>query len=439
MNIFREGPFSDGSFGSTSDIPGGPQVKIRLVKAVVSAMAGVAGLSALVIVPTTTASAAGPPIKIAMITSETGIAASEFATTPQGFLSRVDLQNAQGGINGRKIDPIVINDQGSLTTVVTAVQQAISQGAVGIVNATPFFFNAYKFAQQAHIPVTGGSFDGSEWGQQPNTNMFASDTGSVDPTFPINTGLAAFFKAHGGTVLGTYGYGVSESSARAASGTGIAAKAIGMRVGVVDTSVPFGGVAFTTEALAAKQAGVNTLYGTMDDNSNFALLTAMQQAGVKLKVVEFPTGYEPGIIHAPIWKSVQGVYFSAEFRPFSLPNAGTRQMAAALQKYAHRKPSDFPTYNIYEGWMGADLMIKGIQLAGKNVTSANIIKQLRQVKNYSGNGILPYNIDYFTIFGHNPPQSCGWYMKAVKNGFVATTRAPVCSGYIAHSGTPVTS
>jgi ABC-type branched-subunit amino acid transport system substrate-binding protein len=402
-------------------------------------MAGVVGLSALVIAPASESSAAGAPIKIALITSLTGVAASEFATTPQGFLSRVDLQNAQGGINGRKIDPIVINDQGSLTTVVTAVQQAISQGAIGIVNATPFFFNAYKYAQQAHIPVTGGSFDGAEWGEQPNTNMFASDTGSVDPTFPINLGLAQFFKAKGGTILGTYGYGVSESSARAATGTGTAFKSVGGKVGVSDTSVPFGGVAFTTQALAAKSAKVNTLYGTMDDDSNFALLTAMQQAGVKLKVVAFPTGYEPSIINSPIWKSLQGVYFSAEFRPFSIPNAGTKQMAAALQKYAHRQPSNFPTYNIYEGWAGADLMIKGIQLAGANPTSAKVIKQLRQVKNYSANGILPYNIDYSTIFGHNPPKSCGWYMKAGKNGFTATTVAPVCSGYIPNSGTTPTS
>jgi branched-chain amino acid transport system substrate-binding protein len=414
-------------------------VKIRLVKAAVSATAGMVGLSALVLAPASASSAAGAPIKIAMITSETGVAASEFATTPQGFLSRVDLQNAEGGINGRKIDPIVINDQGSLTTVVTAVQQAISEGAIGIVNATPFFFNAYKYAQQAHIPVTGGSFDGSEWGEQPNTNMFASDTGSVDPTFPINTGLATFFKAHGGTVVGTYGYGVSESSSRAATGTGTAAKSIGMKVGITDTSVPFGSVSFTTEALAAKSAGVNTLYGTMDDDSNFALLTAMQQAGVKLKVVAFPTGYEPSIIHQPIWKSLQGVYFSAEFRPFSIPDAGTKVMAAALEKYAHRSPSNFPTYNIYEGWTGADLMIKGIELAGPNPTSAKIITQLRQVKDYSANGILPYNINYSTIFGHNPTKSCGWYMKAEKNGFVATTVAPVCSGYLPHSGTPVSS
>ena len=80
-------------------------------------------------------------------------------------------------------------------------------------------------------------------------------------------------------------------------------------------------------------------------------------------------------------------------------------------------------------------MIKGIQLAGKNVTSANIIKQLRQVKNYSANGILPYNINYSTIFGHNQPKSCGWYMKAEKNGFVATSANPICGTYIPGSTT----
>jgi len=405
------------------------------MKASIGTVVGIAVLATTTLVPANPASAAGAPIKIALITSETGIAAAEFSTSPQGFLARVDLQNAMGGINGRKIDPIVFNDQGSTNTVVTAVQQAISEGAVGIVNDTPFFFAAYKVAQQAGIPVTGGSFDGPEWGQQPNTNMFASDVGSLDPKYPISTGLAQFLKTHGGTVLGAYGYAISSSSSRAASGTATSAKDIGMKVGVLDISVPFGSVAFTTEALTAKSAGVNALYGTMDNDSNFAILTAMQQAGVKLKVVVFPTGYEPDIIHSTVWKSVQGAYFNAEFRPFSIPDAGTKQMAAALQKYAHRSPSNFPTYNVYESYVGADLMIDGIQLAGKNPTHATIIKALRNVKSYNADGLLPDTINFSTIFGHNLPKSCGWYMKAETNGFVATTKAPVCSGYLPNSNT----
>jgi branched-chain amino acid transport system substrate-binding protein len=173
----------------------------------------------------------------------------------------------------------------------------------------------------------------------------------------------------------------------------------------------------------------------MDNDSNFAILTAMQQAGVKLKVVAFPTGYEPDIIHSTVWKSVQGVFFSAEFRPTSLPSPGTKTMVTALQKYQHRAPADFPTYNIYESYVGADLMIQGLKLAGKNPTSATVIKKLRGITSYNAGGILPESINFSTIFGHNLPKSCGWYMEAEKNGFKATTTAPVCSGYLPNSNT----
>jgi len=381
------------------------------------------------------ASGSNSPIKIALITSETGIAAAEFQTSPQGFLARIDLQNADGGVNGHKIVPIVINDQGSLTTVATAVQQAISEGVIGIVSDTPFFFGAYKNAQQQGVPVTGGSFDGPEWGEQPNTNMFASDTGSIDPAYPVNDGIGKFFEAHGGTIVGSYGYGISPSSTRSAIGTADSSERAGLKVGVLDTSVPFGGVDFTTEALTAKSKHVDAVYGGMDNDSNFALVTAIQQAGVKLKVADFPTGYQPDIIHTPAWQAVQGVYFTAEFRPTAIPNAGTEQMAAALQKYQQRSPSNFPTYNIYESWLGADLMIKGLELAGKNPTHAAVIKDLRQVKAYTGNGLLPVSIDYSTIFGHNTSESCGWYMQAEEIGFVAASQTPICGRNIPGTST----
>jgi branched-chain amino acid transport system substrate-binding protein len=372
------------------------------------------------------ASAAPAPLKIALITSQTGVASQEFASTAVGFLGRIALQNAKGGVNGHKLVPIVINDQSSLTTVVTGVQDAISQGVIGVVSVTPFMFNAYKYLYQAGLPVTGGSFDGPEWGTKPYTNMFASDTGSIDPKYPANTGIGNFVKAHGGTVLGSYGYGISPSSTRSAIGTAISFKHAGGKVGVLDTSIPFGGVDFTTEALVAKSKHVNAIYAGLDNNSNFALATALKQAGVKPKVVVFPTGYEPDVIHSPAWGNLQGDYFDSEFRPYSLPDAGTREMAAALQKYEHRPPSQFPSYTIYESWVGADLMIKGLQLAGKNPTPASVIKALRGIKSYNANGLLPESINYSTIFGHDLPKSCGWYMKAEKNGFVAASSQPVC-------------
>ena len=399
---------------------------IRLKSSVATGLvAGMLGMILVGVVPSP-ASAAPAPLKIALVTSETGIASQEVSGDQVGFLARIALQNANGGVHGHKLVPIVINDQSSLTTVVTGVQDAISKGVIGVVSVTPFMFNAYKYLYQAGLPVTGGFFDGPEWGTRPYTNMFASDAGSLNPKYPANTGFGLFMKAHGSTVLGSYGYGISPSSTRSAIGTAMSARHAGLKVGVLDTSIPFGGVNFTTQALVAKSKHVNTVYAGMDNNSNFALATALKQAGVKLKVVVFPTGYQPNVIHSPAWKYLQGDYFDSEFRPFSLPNAGTRQMAAALQKYEHRPPSQFPTYSIYESWLGADLMIRGLELAGKNPTPARVIKSLRGIKSYNGNGLLPEPINYSTIFGHDLPKSCGWDLKAEKKGFVPISSRPVC-------------
>ena len=138
----------------------------------------------------------------------------------------------------------------------TAVQDALSKGAIGIVSVSPLFFLADKAPNQQGVPVTGGFFDGPEWGTKPFTNMFASDVGSVDPKYPVNTSIGAFMKAHGGTVLCSYGYAISPSSTRSAVGTVDSFQHAGGKEGVLDTSLPFGSVAMTTPADAIYDSGI---------------------------------------------------------------------------------------------------------------------------------------------------------------------------------------
>jgi len=303
------------------------------------------GVAALVLAPaavvtgvvggTAGASASGSPITIAMISSLTGQGASEFSIAPVGFNARIALQNAEGGVNGHKLSGIVLDDQTSPTGISTAVQDAISKGAFGLVSTSPLFFLAAKIPNQQGIPVTGGFFDGPEWGTAPyNTNMFAADVGSVNPAYPVNTGIGQFMRAHGGTVVCSYGYSISPSSSRSAVGTVDSFVHAGGKEGVLDTSLPFGGVEMTTPALVAKQKGCNAFYAGLDDNSNVALAGALRAAGVKPKVMVFPTGYEPSLVNSPAWNTVQGGYFDTTFHPFQLPNAGTQQMQAALERIA---------------------------------------------------------------------------------------------------------
>jgi branched-chain amino acid transport system substrate-binding protein len=381
--------------------------------------------TAITTVGSTPAAASPAPITVAYVTSISGLGAAEDASSPAGFKARIALQNAEGGVHGHKLIPLVIDDQTSPTAVVTAVQEADSK-AFAIVSQSPLFFLAAKYPQQAGIPVTGSFSDGPEWGQQPYTNMFASDAGSVDPKYPVNTQAGNFLKSRGATVLGTYGYGISPSSSRAAIATAQSFQHAGGKVGVLNTSVPFGGVDFTANALSAKQAGINAMVPAMDTNSNYALATALKQDGIKLKASLFATGYESDVIKSSAWPDLQGDYFSSLYRPWALPNAGTEQMQAAMEKYAHFSKSDFPTFSQYEAWAGADLMIKGLQLAGANPTRAAVIKDLRGLKSYDADGLLPNSINYSTIFGHDLPQQCTWVMQAEKTGFVAVSSKPFC-------------
>ncbi|HXY27917.1 MAG TPA: ABC transporter substrate-binding protein, partial [Acidimicrobiales bacterium] len=295
-----------------------------------------------------------------------------------------------------------------------------------------------KYPNQAGVPVTGGFFDGPEWGTPPyQSNMFAADAGSVNPKYPVNTAIGTFIKAHGGTVICSYGYGISPSSTRSAIGTVDSFVHAGGKEGVLDTSIPFGSVDMTTPALVAKQKGCNAFYAGLDDNSNFALSTALKQDGVKPKVVVYPTGYESDVVGSPAWANVQGGYFDTYFHPFQLPDAGTRQMQAALEKYAGFTPSQFPNYSQYESWVGADLMIEGLEKARSNPTQASVIHALRGITNYNANGLLPFTNDYATNFGKDQAKSCGWYMMAEKSGFVPSSNQPWCGTDI--SGTTTVS
>jgi ABC-type branched-subunit amino acid transport system substrate-binding protein len=388
--------------------------------------AAVAGLPlALVATSSTPASAAPAPITIAYISSLTGPGGSEDGTSPAGFEARIALQNAQGGVHGHKLVPLVLDDQTSPSQIATVVQEADSK-AFGIVSQSPLFFLAAKYPNQQGVPVTGSYDDGPEWGTPPyKSNMFASDEGSVDPKYPVNTQIGNFLKSHGGSVIGTYGYGISPSSARAAVQSADSFKHAGGKVGLIDTSIPFGSVAFTSPALTAKQDGVNAIVPGMDSNSNYALASALKEAGVKFKAL-FATGYDASLINSPSWGAVQGDYFLSLFRPWSLPNAGTQQMQAAMEKYAHLSKSQFANFGQEEAWAGADLMIKGLEQAGPNPTQAAVNKALRNIKSYNDNGMLPQSINYSTIFGHDLPKQCTWIMQAGKSGFTAVSPTAFC-------------
>jgi branched-chain amino acid transport system substrate-binding protein len=380
------------------------------------------------------ATATPAPLTIAYISSLTGEAAAQYTGASAVFQAAIDAQNAAGGIHGHKLQSLVVDDQTNPTAVANGTKEAASKGVIGIVANDPIWgIGGAQASQQAGVPVTGSYSDGPEWGKQPYTNLFAADTGSVDPKYPVNTLYGKLVKLVGGTKLALYALGISPNSTQSNSNETQSVQRVdpAAKTVVDNRSVPFGdNTNFTPIALVAKDQGVNVMWSNLDQASNFALATAYRQAGVKTKAIFFPVGYDPTLIHSPTWASVQGDYFEVVFHPFYEPNAGTEQMQAALEKYAHWSKSQFPTFSQDEAWLGAELMFKGLEGAGSNPTRASVIKSLRSIKAWNGNGLLPFTVNFSTGFGHNPPAQCVWLTRAGNNGFVPVGNAPVCGTYI---------
>ena len=88
----------------------------------------------------------------------------------------------------------------------------------------------------------------------------------------------------------------------------------------------------------------------------------------------------------------------------------------ALKKYAHY--TGIPDFAWYEGWGATDLMIKGLELAGKNPTRQRFITALRKVNNYNMGGLEnPVNLT-LSQFGKAPTKLCGYLAQFEGTSFV---------------------
>ncbi len=383
-----------------------------------------------------TASAPGitaTTIKIGFITSQTGIAASSFTGGDLGAKARIDLQNAQGGIDGRQIE-LVTADDGTIGPKAAAQQLVEKDGVFGVIDISAFVFAAAPYLQQKGVPVTGGGFDGPEWGQQPNTNMFSYTAPSYTPfdgKFYAYDTNARFLKSLGVTKVGTFAYGISQSAIQDNKSFLQTAAAQGITSCYENKAVGFGQTSFTTEALAMQQKACDGSVSAMVDASDVGLSAALKQAGVDAKQLYF-TGYDQGVLDdSNASAALEGDYFPAAPN-FTDPPLGTQQMLNTLAKYAPGVKG-IPGLGVSAAYSATDIMLEGLAVAGENPTRASFITNLRKVSDYQGHGYFAPDGLSFTGFGTQamfPKQSCNDFVK-LENGKYVTVAKNVCGNLVA--------
>ena len=288
----------------------------------------------------------------------------------------------QGGVNGHKIIGVVLDDQTSPTEIVDGGPGRALQGRRRHRVDQPALLPGRQVPEPAgRARSPAGSSTAPSGARKPFTNMFASDVGSLDPKYPVNTAIGGFMKAHGGTVVCSYGYGISPVVVPVRHRHGRLLRARGRQGRGCSTrrspSAPWP----MTHAGPRRQAeGLQRLLrraSTTTRTTPWRPRSSRRASSPRSWSSRPATS--PAVIGSPVLDPRSRAATSTPRSvPFQLPNAGTKQMQSALEKYAHFKTSDFPTFSQYESWLGADLMIKGLQLAGKNPTHAAVIQRPAQ-------------------------------------------------------------
>jgi branched-chain amino acid transport system substrate-binding protein len=373
--------------------------------------ASTAGLTASApgITPTT--------IKIGILTDETGASASSFSTTPAAMEARFEQINAAGGIDGRKITWVVADTTSSPIGAETAAKNLIeNQGVFAIAELSSVFSTAAPYLHQAGIPVTGVGLDGPEWGEQPNTNLFDVLGNSAPAGGPVYSD-GGFWKA-----IGAHKISYVEANAQAAIQEGDGVYQSILRDGLKPcdkTIVPIGGVNFTAFALSFKADGCDAAESANVLSSSLAMATALHQAGLSNVKIVFAAGPSQQIYqNAETEAAANGAYFlGGEVSSATYSNAASIAFLKSLKKYDSGYTSGLPNIGQSEGWETANLMVEGLQVAGKNPTRQSFMTNLRKVTNWTDSGLAAGPIS-FVHFGQNPAQQCFTYVQFVNGKYV---------------------
>lgn len=373
-------------------------------------------------------------IKIGIVTDVTGVNSSSFGTAAAAMEARFKQINATGGIDGRKIVWVVGDTTSSPTGAETAVKDLIeNQGAFAIAELSPEFSPAAPYLQQAGIPVTGIPLDGPEWFEQPNTNMFSVEGNGTPTGGPVYSD-GGFYKAIGAKKIS---YVEADAAAAITEGNGVyeSIKRDGLQA-CDKTIVPIGGVNFTAFALSFKSDGCDTAVSANVLASSLAMATALHQAGLDHVKIVFEAGPSQQIYqNAQDEAAANGAYFlGGELSSATYSNAASKAFLAALKKYDPAYTGGLPDLGQADGWGVANLMVEGLQVAGKNPTRQSFITNLRKVTDWTDSGLSAQPIN-FVHFGQNPPEQCFTYVQFVNKKFVPFPKdgKPFCGTIIPNS------
>ncbi len=353
-------------------------------------------------------------ITVGTISTQTGVLASNFSSLIYGERAYYDYINAQGGVNGRKIDyKYALDDGGNPTTFNQLANTLINQDHVFAVTGIGTAFFSPNIFVEAGIPTYGYNVTGNWAGPK---NLFAAG-GSVQ-YYPAGAPADAFVsrETHSPSIA-FVAYGVAASAAACQSAQG-SLQAAGYHVSYSDLKVNYPGSTVATDVQRMKQAGSNMVISCMDVQGNVSMARAIKQYGLHMTQLWF-NGNDKQTLNSNE-SLMQNVYFSISHVPFAASTSEYPGLGVYLTQMKKYEPNYVEDEIAIQGWESAALFVQGVKMAGNDLTWANIIKEDNSLTSFTAGGLTtPTNWKSAGHSGHAPPY-CSAFIKVSGLKYVPT-------------------
>ncbi len=356
-------------------------------------------------------------ITVGTISTQTGTLASNFSSLIYGEKAYYDYINAQGGVNGRKIDyKYALDDGGNPTTFNQLANTLINQDHVFAVTGVATAFFSPNLFVESGIPTYGYNVTGNWSGP---SNLFAAG-GSVQ-YYPAE-GPQVAFVARQTTKPGTapsvafIAYGIAASADACQAGQN-SLTAAGYKVSYSDLKVNYPGSTVATDVQRMKQAGSNIVVSCMDVQGNVTMARAIKQYGLNMTQLWF-SGNDQSTLDQN-QSLMQGTYFSIAHVPFTASQSTFAGLGLYVKEMKKYEPAYVDDEVAIQGWESASLFVQGVKMAGNNLTWANVLKQDNSLTSFTAGGLIaPVNWKDAGHSGHAPPY-CAAFIKVSGDKYVA--------------------
>jgi ABC-type branched-subunit amino acid transport system substrate-binding protein len=331
-------------------------------------------------------------ISLGNITAENGVLGDAFAPAARGIRAWTAWINANGGINGRKVQLFTCDDGEVRSKTLACAQQLVEQDHVfAIVSSnTRAMGGAAQYLNDKGVPTIGMPITNSFyryphfWSEYPNGYVRNGTTVGYNGKLIGNTVIDQWFKQNlHVTKAAVFEYDIAESKQ---AGDEFAE---GLRLSgfQVDTyQVSFAAPSFDQGVAGMQQRGTQIIFDTMDDGANRKLCDAMARRQFKVAAKVSTVVSMGDAVGTTYNDTCRGsVYIPGFTHAYSdTSNPAIAQFRAAYAKYQPGKPLHEWAL---EAWAQGQMVAEGLKTMGGAPTRKGLEAWFRTLNKYTAGGI----------------------------------------------------